>query len=92
MRIDGGSESHGPWWGPQSEGGAALLVDLTEEGASQNLILFMARQGSSDPITEHDVARFLAPFHVGPDRLPLDEFMAEEEEQEEVEEEEDGPR
>ena len=92
VRLDGDSESHGPWWMPQNEGGASLLVDLTAEGASQNLMLILIRQGSSDPVTEQDVARFLAPFHVGPDRLPLDELMSDEEEGEEEEQKDDGPR
>lgn len=88
-RQEGTAEARGPWWGPQNEGGASLQVDLTEEGASQNLMLIMIRQGSSDPITEQEVARFLALFHVGPDRLPLGELMSDEEAKGE---EEDGPR
>jgi hypothetical protein len=94
-RLDGNSEAHGPWWGPQNEGAASLLVDLTEEGSEQSLMLIMARQDTSDPITKGDVARFLAPFHVGPDRIPLEEFMEQEEErveEERLEEVDDGPR
>lgn len=94
VRLEGSSETHGPWWGPQNEGGDSLLVLLSEEDATEKLMLIMARHGSGDPVTEEDVARFLAPFHVGPDRAVYEVPDAPEvvETQEDDSESEDGPR
>jgi len=55
-------------WGPPTESGRSMIVDLAEKGDSVGLQLLIIRQNSDEPVPVEEVQKFLAPFHVGPDR------------------------
>jgi hypothetical protein len=53
---------------PQGESGASIVMDLSQDDAEHPLVFLMIHQNSEDAITQEEVERFLAPFHIGPDR------------------------
>jgi len=66
VHVDNGwrSDSWGMAMGPQP----SLALELTAEGSEGRLILFAGRERSDEVVTQEEIAKFLAPFHVGPER------------------------
>ncbi|MFT5052223.1 MAG: hypothetical protein ACI8QZ_003655 [Chlamydiales bacterium] len=61
---DGSSESWALTLGSQP----TLAVELTLPDAEGRLILLAGRERSHEPVSSEEIAKFLAPFHVGPER------------------------
>jgi hypothetical protein len=49
---------------------SVIRVDVTPEGARENQFVLaeFSKVGTLDGVTDEEVAAFLAPFHIGPDR------------------------
>lgn len=49
---------------------SVIRVDVTPEGSRENLFVVIeyAKLGTLDGVADEEVAKFLAPFHIGPDR------------------------
>lgn len=64
----GDDEERAPDGAPRAGKGPAMLLDVTPQSSSRFLLLEFIRLNDTQQVKDEDVLRFLAPFHVGPDR------------------------
>lgn len=64
---EGGSSGGGPGQ-PDVRAGHSAFLDLTQEGATNFVLLFLISIEGDEEISDEEIRTFLEPFQVGPDR------------------------